>query len=230
MGGVTVREVSKSFGKVRVLEGVSLDVGPSEVHVVLGPNGVGKTTLIRIIAGLIRPDSGEVKVSGTVGLVPQGDSLLPWKTAIDNISLPLIASGARRAEAYAEAKAVAARLGVSQYLDAYPRQLSGGTRRKVAIARALVMKPSVLLLDEPYAGLDVASIRSLNEVLGSLAREGVSIVMSTHQVVEASEVATSVTVLAGRPARPVISMRSEGPLGERLVKVASEVWGEGLGS
>lgn len=230
MGGVRVVKVSKSFGGVRVLDGVSLEAGPSEVHVVLGPNGVGKTTLLRIIAGVLRPDSGEVVVDGVVGLVPQGDSLLPWKRVEDNIALPLLLAGVPKAKALEEARAVAARLGISQYLRSYPRELSGGTRRKVAIARALVMRPSVLLLDEPYAGLDAASVRSLNEVIASLAREGVTVVMSTHQVLEASPVATSVTALAGRPARVALQLRGDGPLGERLVEAAAGLWGGAVGA
>jgi ABC-type nitrate/sulfonate/bicarbonate transport system, ATPase component len=220
---VELRNVSKSFGRVRVLDSVSLTARRGEVHVIVGPNGVGKTTLLKIIAGVLRPDSGEVMVRGSVALVPQGDSLLPWRTALRNITLPLELSGLDGVEAREAARRVAEGLGISRYLDMYPRELSGGTRRKVAIARALVTNPDVLLLDEPYNGLDVDSVRSLNETIRGLSSGGRTIILVSHQVAEAAEVADSFTAITGRPGRVTASMdvRGLGPEeGARAMKAA----------
>ncbi|WP_158303801.1 ABC transporter ATP-binding protein [Acidilobus saccharovorans] len=205
MDGVTalVRDVSKAFGRVAVLQRVSLEARAGEVHAVVGPNGVGKTTLLRIIAGIIRPDEGLVKVEGRVSLVPQGDSLLPWRSALRNITLPLEVAGMPMERAREEAVKIAERLGITRFLGSYPRELSGGTRRKVAIARSLITDPDVLLLDEPYTGLDLEAVRSLNDIVRSLAREGKTIIIVSHQIEETAQVADVVTAIAGRPGRVV---------------------------
>ncbi|MGC9209912.1 MAG: ABC transporter ATP-binding protein [Acidilobus sp.] len=209
MAGVRVRavDVTKSFNGTRVLDGVSIEVEDGEVHSVLGPNGVGKTTLLKIIAGILRPDSGIIEVRGSVAYVPQGDSLLPWRTLLRNITLPLELAGVGREEAVKVASRVAEELNISRYLNMYPREVSGGTRRKAAIARALVSNPDVLLLDEPYAGLDVASVRSMNEAILRLADDGKAIIVVSHQLEEAAEVASVATLLSGRPARVVARVR-----------------------
>mgnify|MGYP001772818264 FL=1 len=203
---VVLRDVSKSFGGVKVLDGISLEVREGEVFAIVGPNGVGKTTLLKIIAGVLKPDAGEVRVEGSVGYVPQGDSLLPWRTIWRNIALPLELAGIDGAEARERVRSVAEELGISRYLDMYPREVSGGTRRKAAIARALVSGPDVLLLDEPYAGLDLSSTRSTNEAISRLARGGKAIVLVSHQLEEAAEVADRAALIAGRPARIVATV------------------------
>ncbi|MGC9071288.1 MAG: ABC transporter ATP-binding protein [Acidilobus sp.] len=220
---VSVSNVSKSFNGTKVLEGVSLEVREGEVHSVLGPNGVGKTTLLKIIAGILRPDSGHVSVKGKVSYVPQGDSLLPWRTVVRNVTLPLELAGVGTEEAIKAASKVAEELKIERYLYMYPREVSGGTRRKAAIARALVSDPDVLLLDEPYAGLDIYSVRSTNEALLGLADRGKAIIVVSHQIDEAAEVSSVTTIISGKPGKVAATANVRGLEINERVRVLREL-------
>ncbi len=202
--------VSKSYSGKEVLYGVSMTVGRGEAVGVVGPNGCGKTTLLRILAGLEKPDSGEVRVLGRVGMVFQEDLLLPWKSLADNIGLGLTFRRAPSEEVRRIVHALAEDLGISQYLGLYPHQVSGGTARKAALARALATDPDVLLLDEPYAGLDADSRASLNLSLSSLARGGTTMLLVSHQLDELLWLVDRMYVLTPPPARVRAEVRLRG--------------------
>ncbi len=202
-GEVVLRavNVSKSFDGKPVVDGVSIEVRRGVVEGVVGPNVAGETTLLRILAGLLEPDAGLVERRGRIGYVPQDDMLLPWLTLRGNIELGLRARGLPREERRRRVAEAARLLGLEEYLDMYPWRVSGGTRRKAAIARALVLKPDALLLDEPYTGLDRRSIEALQGFIRRVKREGLAVLIVSHQLAELVEVADIVYVVTERPAR-----------------------------
>ncbi|WP_460126197.1 ATP-binding cassette domain-containing protein [Stetteria hydrogenophila] len=191
----------KYFNGAPALAGVDLEASRGEVVAVVGPNGSGKTTLLRILAGLEEPDEGEVAVRGTVKMVFQENMLLPWKRLRDNVALGLLYRGVPRGEAEERVKWAAELLNFTEHLDKYPWEVSGGTARKAAIARILVLDPDVLLLDEPLAGLDVETRRSLMESLHRLAREGRTVVIADHNFEVVSEYSDRVYILSPPPGR-----------------------------
>lgn len=226
MGRVVLEahNIVKRIGDTLVIDRVSLRVCEGEVLGLIGPNAAGKTTLLRILAGLIEPDSGHVVRRVGVGYVSQGNLLLPWLTIYKNIELPLKVAGVGEEERRDRVLKVAERLGIREYLDYYPHEVSGGTARKAAIARALVTGARLLLLDEPYTGLDVTSILSLQDMLKELKREQVSMIVVSHQIAEMVEIADRVCVTSRRPLRIVECVENDGgdvvyKLKKRLVEV-----------
>ncbi len=219
-GDITLkaRGIWKSFNGLTVLAGVSLSVRRGEVVAIVGPNGSGKTTLLRILAGLEAPDKGEVEARGVVKIVFQDNLLLPWKRLRENIALGLLYRRIPRREIARRVEWAARLLNFVEHLDKYPWEVSGGTARKAAIARVLVLDPDILLLDEPLAGLDVATRRSLMESLYNVAkREGKTVVVVDHNFEVVSEYSDRVYVLSHPPARieAVIDLKSI-PKSERL--------------
>ncbi|HIC98840.1 MAG TPA: ATP-binding cassette domain-containing protein [Pyrodictiaceae archaeon] len=204
------RDIVKRIGETLVIDHVSLGVYEGEVLGLVGPNAAGKTTLLRILAGLVEPDAGHVVRRVGVGYVAQGNLLLPWLTIYKNIELPLKLAGVDEEERRNRVLGVAERLGIREYLDYYPHEVSGGTARKAAIARALVTGARLLLLDEPYTGLDVTSILSLQDMLKELKREQVSMVIVSHQLAEIVEIADRVCVTSKRPLHIVECMGTGG--------------------
>ena len=177
----------------------SLRVSRGEIVVIAGPNGAGKTSLLRALAGLADSVEGYYRVRGTPAYIPQSDMLLPWKTLGDNIAFPLLVRGTPREEAWRRVEGVANLLGLKPHLSKYPREASGGTRRKASVARGLVVGADVLLLDEPFAGLDVAAKGALLEGLRRLAGEGITMVLVTHDLLLASRIADRILVLLPPP-------------------------------
>ncbi|WP_457751678.1 ATP-binding cassette domain-containing protein [Thermococcus sp.] len=202
---VLVENVVKSFGE-KILDGISLEVKAGEVVGLIGPNGTGKSTLVKILAGVESPDSGRVYVKNP-SVLYQKDYLLPWKRLRDNLCLPSRFRGRECGLKYVE------RLGIVQYLDLYPKQVSGGTRRKTAIARALNMDFDVLILDEPFTGLDSRSKEELLSIIRELANSGKGVLVVSHQLEELFKVADRVYIIGGRPARIKKTLRRE-ELGE----------------
>lgn len=203
---VSLRGVGVRFPNgTEALAGVDLDVAVGEFLSLLGPSGCGKSTLLRAIAGLVRPSSGEVaspRGGGGVGFVFQDATLMPWATALANARLPLRLRRVSRREADARAAAALAAVGLSGFERAWPRELSGGMRMRVSIARALVTRPSLLLMDEPFAALDEIARHRLNDDLLRLrAESGVTVVFVTHSVFEAVYLSSRVAVMAARPGR-----------------------------
>ncbi len=195
---IAFRQVNKWFGKLHVLQDITLEIQPGEVVVVCGPSGSGKSTLIRCVNRLETFQSGEVVVLGQsltqpsvnltrlrteVGMVFQAFNLYPHMTALENIVLaPLKVKGLSRVEAEKIAVALLARVGIPEKAGQYPAHLSGGQQQRVAIARALAMQPKIMLFDEPTSALDPEMINEVLEVMTDLAREGMTMVVVTHEM------------------------------------------------
>jgi NitT/TauT family transport system ATP-binding protein len=204
---VSLRGVGKVFGNGTVaLQDLDLDVREGEFMSLLGPSGCGKSTALRIIAGLSEPSRGSVSWQrsdrGTIGFVFQEPTLMPWTTVFGNVFLPLRLAGVDRAAAAPRVMATLARVGLAEFAQAYPRELSGGMRMRVSIARALVTAPRVLLMDEPFAALDEITRFKLNDDLLALWRElGMTVVFVTHSVFESVYLSQRIVVMTARPGR-----------------------------
>ena len=211
---IALRAVTKRFGGRLALDGVSIDVRAGAVHVLLGSSGSGKSTVLRLILGLVEPDGGDVLVDGTpvtkstraglvrrMGYVVQDGGLYPHLTAYQNVALPAEAHGWPSAQTRARAGELGAMVGLDgDSLRAYPRELSGGQRQRVGLMRALVLDPPVLLLDEPLGSLDPIVRAELQGQLGRLfAALGKTVVMVTHDIREAALLGSTITLMtAGR--------------------------------
>jgi NitT/TauT family transport system ATP-binding protein len=207
---LTLAAVGRRFpGGTVALDNASLRLEAGDFLALLGPSGCGKSTLLRLIAGLDQPDSGRLKwdgghapAAGEIGFVFQDATLLPWASAADNVFLPLRLRGIRRVDAMKQVHAALARVGLSGFEAARPRQLSGGMRMRVSIARALVTRPRLLLMDEPFAALDEFTRHSLQADLVALWREiGCTIVFVTHSIYEAAFLARRIMLMTPRPGR-----------------------------
>ena len=209
---IVIENLHKSFGKVEVIKGVNLHIKPKEVVALIGPSGSGKSTLLRCMNYLEEPTSGKVTVDGTpldgeaninkvreeVGMVFQRFNLFPHMTALENIMLaPLKVKKASREEAKKKAEELLARVGLADKAGNYPSQLSGGQQQRVAIARALAMEPKVMLFDEPTSALDPEMVGEVLDVMRSLAKEGMTMAIVTHEMGFAREVADRVLFIDG---------------------------------
>ena len=208
---VRLERVSQRFGALHVLDDVSLTVARGEVVAVVGPSGCGKSTLLDLVCGLAEPAEGRVRCAPAV-LMPQGDSLLPWLSALDNAALPLRVAGLGRDEARARARPLLTEFGLEAFERARPHELSGGMRQRVAFLRTLLAGRPVLCLDEPFAALDAITRAEMQAWLaGALAREPRSVVLVTHDVEEALVLADRVLVLSRRPGRVVAQLEVGAP-------------------
>jgi NitT/TauT family transport system ATP-binding protein len=207
-----MRDVTKVFSNgTLALKGMSLDVQPGEFISLLGPSGCGKSTALRIIAGLGAPTSGSIDwpsstinsrglPEGDVGFVFQEPTLMPWATVFGNVHLPLKLRGQSKAQARDAVMAGLARVGLADFADSYPRELSGGMKMRVSIARALVTRPKLLLMDEPFAALDEITRQKLNDDVLRLWREtGITVIFVTHSVFESAFLSNRIVVMRARP-------------------------------
>jgi NitT/TauT family transport system ATP-binding protein len=218
---VAVEGLSHFFGELEVIRGLDLAVAPGEVVGLVGPSGCGKSTLLELVAGLIEPTEGRIAVEeaesaserlARCAYMPQRDLLLPWLRAIDNASLALRNRGERRSAARAHAAPLFERLGLAGFGDSMPHELSGGMRQRVAFVRTLLAQKPVLLLDEPFAGLDAITRGEVQEwLVGALAAEPRTVVLVTHDVEEALYLCDHVAVLSARPARLVEQLAAPSP-------------------
>jgi NitT/TauT family transport system ATP-binding protein len=202
--------IAHAYGPLEVLSGIELRVAPGEIVVIIGPSGCGKSTMLAILGGLIAPDRGRVLIEGAppadclnpLTFVFQDSALLPWRSVAGNVALPLEHHSLGAAERAERVAASLARLGLAEFRDAFPRQLSGGMRQRVGIARALVVRPAVLLMDEPLSALD-AQTRELvmEDFLALWLDQRVASVYVTHNLEEALRLADRILVLSRRPAR-----------------------------
>ena len=205
---IHIRNLHKRFGDSHVLRGISCDIKPQEVVCIIGPSGSGKSTFLRCMNALETVSEGEVEVNGlaahdratdlnkmreSVGMVFQRFNLFPHKTVLENLIMaPMSLRGTARAEAVRLAEELLAKVGLSDKRDAWPSSLSGGQQQRVAIARALAMKPSIMLFDEPTSALDPELVGDVLEVMKNLASEGMTMVIVTHEMGFAREVADRV--------------------------------------
>ena len=209
---IVIENLHKAFGKVEVLKGVNLHIKPQEVVALIGPSGSGKSTLLRCMNYLEEPTSGKVTVAGTpldgeaninkvreeVGMVFQRFNLFPHMTALENIMLaPLKVKKVGKEEAEKKARELLERVGLADKADNYPSQLSGGQQQRVAIARALAMEPKVMLFDEPTSALDPEMVGEVLDVMRSLAKDGMTMAIVTHEMGFAREVADRVLFIDG---------------------------------
>ena len=208
---IRVRDLAKRFGTLEVLRGIDCTVSPSEVVCVIGPSGSGKSTFLRCLNGLEHATGGEVIVNGIavhdpatdidalraeIGMVFQRFNLFPHKTVLENIVLaPVTVRGLVPAAAAERARALLAKVGLLDKIDAFPNQLSGGQQQRVAIARALAMQPSIMLFDEPTSALDPEMVGEVLTVMQALAEEGMTMVVVTHEIGFARQVADRVLFL-----------------------------------
>jgi len=186
-----------------VLEGASLTVDDGRFVSLVGPSGSGKSSLLRAVIGLQRPLSGTVETKlarAQVGILFQDDALLPWKTARDNVALGLTFNGMERSKALAEAETWLERLNLAGFGDRFPRHLSGGQRKRVALAQVLAMRPKLILMDEPFASLDaIVGARVVRDVVALVEREGISVLLVTHDLEEALSLSDEVYLLSQGP-------------------------------
>jgi NitT/TauT family transport system ATP-binding protein len=214
----TLRGVAKRYsnGTLAVTD-LDLDLRAGEFLSLLGPSGCGKTTVLRIIAGLGEPSAGRIDwpTSGRdVGFVFQEATLMPWATARQNVMLPLRLKQMRPGEAAGRAASALAAVGLEHFLDAYPRELSGGMKMRVSIARALVTEPKILLMDEPFAALDEITRHKLNDDLLALwAKARFTVVFVTHSVFESVYLSQRIVIMAARPGRVIadVATRASSP-------------------
>jgi len=213
---VRLRGVEKRFSNgTLALRGLDLDLQRGSFVSLLGPSGCGKSTALRLIAGLGEPSQGQVDWGAApppLSFVFQEPTLMPWRTVAGNVRLPLQMRGESRSIARERAVKALAGVGLAGFEDAYPRQLSGGMKMRVSIARALVTQPALLLMDEPFAALDEITREQLNDDLLALwATQGLTIAFVTHSVFESVFLSSRILVMAARPGRVVADIPIDAP-------------------
>jgi NitT/TauT family transport system ATP-binding protein len=200
---VRVRDLTISYGDEPVLEGASIDVGKGEFVSLVGPSGSGKSSLLRAIIGLQQPLTGTVEPGfkpSEIGMLFQDDALLPWKTARDNVALGLTFHSCARASALVQADYWLDRLGLHGFEQRFPRHLSGGQRKRVALAQVLAQMPKLLLMDEPFASLDaIVRARIIQDVASLVEEEKISVLLVTHDLEEAISLSDRVFLLSQGP-------------------------------
>lgn len=198
-----IRGLTVGYGGEPVVERIELDVKAGEFVSLVGPSGSGKTSILRAVTGLVRPQGGTVDLEVPVndlGFLFQDDALLPWRTARQNVALGLRIRGVARAMAAEKADRWLSLLALDRFGDRYPRQLSGGQRKRVAIAQVLALEPRLLLMDEPFASLDaIVRMRITEELLGWVEREHLTVLLVTHDLEEAISLSDAVYVLSQGP-------------------------------
>jgi NitT/TauT family transport system ATP-binding protein len=215
--------IAKSYANgTKALARVNLTILPGEFVSLLGPSGCGKSTLLKIISGLIAPSSGTIDwpqsnydADGTprpsLGFVFQEPTLLPWRTAAENVYLPLLLSGVNKQEARERVREALAQVGLAAFADHHPRQLSGGMKMRVSIARALVKRPQILLMDEPFAALDEITRTKLNDELMELfVRQKLTVIFVTHSVYESVYLSSRIVVMSATPGGIIDQIQIEG--------------------
>jgi len=236
---LTIDQVSKDFvggsGRINALSTVSLQVAAGDFVCLLGPSGSGKSTLLRVIGGLLQADGGQVTLQGDpltephpdIGFVFQGANLMPWRTVVENVLLPAeIQHGTVTDLDQTRACELLALVGLADFANAYPKELSGGMRQRVVLARTLLQRPKLLLMDEPFGALDALTRERLNlELLRIYEEHRMTVLMVTHSIPEAVFLADRVVVLSERPGRVVDDVAIDLPRPRVLDLMGSETFG-----
>ena len=210
---------SKDAKRVEAIRDVSFTVAKNKFVTIVGPSGCGKSTLLKMLAGLLTPTSGHIAVNSSepdplanVGMVFQRPALLPWRTVLGNILLPAIITGLQKDIALERAHELLGLVGLSDFADKYPNELSGGMQQRVGICRALLCQPTVLLMDEPFAALDAMTREDLSvELLRIWQHEPKTVLFVTHSIAEAILLADQVVIISSRPGRVVRTLDIEIP-------------------
>lgn len=211
MAMIEIKNLKKNFGSNEVLKGIDQEVEQHEVLCIIGPSGSGKSTMLRCINHLEEPTSGEIYIDGELvtksnldnirtkmGMVFQQFNLFPHKTVLENLTIaPMSVKGVSKEEAEEKALKLLDRVGMLEKADAYPKSLSGGQQQRVAIARALCMDPEIMLFDEPTSALDPEMVGEVLDVMKSLAKDGMAMIVVTHEMGFAREVANKVIFMDG---------------------------------
>jgi NitT/TauT family transport system ATP-binding protein len=225
---------TRDGNEIHALKDVNLSIKEREFISIVGPSGCGKTTLLKILSGILPRSSGEISVSGRpqdgpsrdVGVVFQAPVLLPWKTVLQNVMVPIVIQRRQIAEFDARARKLIAMVGLSGFEDRYPNELSGGMQQRVGICRALVHDPSFLLMDEPFGALDAMTRETMNEELQRIWQESQkTVLLVTHSIPEAVYLADRVVVMTPRPGRIVEVIDIDLPRPRRLAMQTTPQFG-----
>jgi NitT/TauT family transport system ATP-binding protein len=233
--GVSVSYIASDGSPLPALGPVTLTVERGQFVTLVGPSGCGKSTLIRVLAGLLAPTRGDAMLddqlirepSRRVALMFQDANLMPWRTVIDNIALPLELAGAGKTERYEAVEQLLPRLGLSEFTRAYPGELSGGMAQRVALGRVLIQRPDVLLLDEPFGALDALTREQVAaDLLDMWMQEQQTVLMVTHDINEAVLLADRVLVMSRRPGQIIADVSVPLPRPRRLNDTYSDEFGQ----
>lgn len=228
LNNVTVSFPSPDGTLLTALEGMNLSVNQGELVAMVGPSGCGKSTALNVLAGQVTPVSGQVRLAGqpvegmlpSVGYISQADTLLPWRTVLDNVALAMELRGVPKQERREAARALMAKMGLSGFEDNYPRELSGGMKKRAAIARVLAVDPAILMMDEPFGPLDALTKEKLqDEILTLWESTGCTILYVTHDLTEAIALADRVVLVSQRPGHVVKEYPIDLPRPRRVMDV-----------
>jgi len=207
---LVAKGICQSYQGMPVIEDINIEVAEGEIVALIGPSGVGKTTLFNILSGIDKPDRGQVLVdnqditgkSGRVSYMLQKDLLFEYKTVIENVAMPLIIKGVKKSQAYEQAKALFRQFGLENTENLYPQQLSGGMRQRAALLRTYLFSKDIALLDEPFSSLDAITKRSLHRWYVKIAKEfNMATLLITHDIEEAIRLSDRIYLMAGKPGR-----------------------------